>query len=62
MRSVEDTLYQVQKMILNDKTVISKDLLADIEQHLTDYAVVCRGAEELKKRLSEVTNNVQILR
>lgn len=48
MRTVEDTLYLVQKMILNNKNVISTDLLKDIEQHLVDYAVICRGAERFK--------------
>lgn len=54
MRTVEDTLYLVQKMILNNKNVISTDLLKDIEQHLVDYAVICRGAERFK----EVWKNV----
>lgn len=54
MRTVEDTLFRVQNLILNGKTVISTDLLKDIEQHLVDYAVVCRGAERIK----EVWKNV----
>lgn len=49
MRTVEDTLFRVQNLILNGKNVISTDLLKDIEQHLVDYAVVCRGAERFKE-------------
>ena len=48
-RTVEDTLFRVQNLILNGKNVISTDLLKDIEQHLVDYAVVCRGAERMKQ-------------
>ena len=56
-RTVEDTLFRVQNLILNGKNVISTDLLKDIEQHLVDYAVVCRGAERFKEMVEEYGNN-----
>ena len=67
MRNVEDTLCDVQGVLLarlvkpykeESDHDISTELLKEIEQHLVDYALICKRVREFQQMVEEIANGL----
>lgn len=57
-RTVEDTLHDVQELIIHHRNTISDELLAEIEQCLLDQAITVRNVEAFKEYVSKISQNI----
>lgn len=58
MRTVEDTLKDVQELIIHHRNTISDELLAEIEQCLLDQALTKRNVEAFIEYCQEAYTNI----
>lgn len=57
-RTVEDTLHDVQELIIHHRNTISDELLKEIEEQLLERAIIRRRAKEFTEWCEQANNDI----